>query len=269
MLRLLRKISKSLVLIFLGLTLSHASANAESITIAAAASLKGALESMTPALEKLSPKLKVQWTFGSSGALKAQIAEGAPIDIFLSASPKPMQALIDQKLVDPKTRSIILQNEIIWIAHHQKAAFVRDLDDLKKPGIKRIALGEPRTVPAGEYALEVLKTKGLDKTLESKFIYAKDVRQVLKWVEKGDSDFGFIYKSDFHQADKTKLVLIGEASPSTHSPIIYEVARVITKQVNQEKDQGIGQILGYLKSPEAARQWLAHGFMIPNVDDER
>ncbi len=235
---------------------------AETYTIAAAASLRNALDAMKPELDKIAAKDNVQFTFGASGALKAQIIEGAPIDLFLSASSKPMDALVDARAIEASSRTRLLQNEVVWIAPKTLSLKGTSLSDLKDPKIKRIALGEVRSVPAGEYALQVLQHEKIAKDLEPKFLFAKDVRQVLTWVEQGEVEVGFVYKTDWLEGDKSKIQLLGTAAVGSHETIVYEMAAVKAKAPSPLREKTILALGNYLKSPEAQKIWTRFGFEI-------
>lgn len=160
--------------------------------------------------------------YGASGTLQLQIEQGAPVDIYVSASPKQMDDLQAKGLLLEGTRRNLLRNEIVLIVPKGSASHVSSFQDLARPEVKPIALGEPSTVPAGEYAKEVLTYLGIYGVVKSKAVLAKDVRQVLTYVETGDADAGIVYSTDAISSSKVKVV--ATAPEKSHAPAIYPVA---------------------------------------------
>jgi molybdate transport system substrate-binding protein len=135
-------------------------ARAESLTVSAAASLRPALEEAERVFVRMRPEARIVWNFGASGALRQQIEQGAPVDVFLPAAPGPMDRLEAKGLVAAGTRADLLHNEVVLIAP-AAAARPRGFADLTDPGIRTLALGDPASVPAGEYGRDVLRSLGL------------------------------------------------------------------------------------------------------------
>ena len=227
--------------------------HAADLTIAAAASLQDALKEMNADLEKEAGS-KINVTTGASGTLTQQIAHGAPIDIFLSAADQPIMELEKQKLLTSTTTKAFLSNDLVLIAPLKSP--LKSTADLKAASVKHIALGEPRSVPAGDYALQALRTQKLDKELSPKFLYAKDVRQVLAYVERGEVEAGFVYKSDLESEAGKKVVLIQELPAESHKAIHYTMT-VVAASKNQELAK---KVLNYFESQKAALIWTKFGF---------
>lgn len=241
-------------------------ANAGEVTIAAAASLKDALEIIKPKLEKAMPGTQLSITTGASGTLQQQIAQGAPIHIFLSASPLAMEALVKEKYVAEASRRTLLTNELVLIAAKSSQIKWAGFETLNDPKIKRIALGEPRSVPAGDYASQFLQKQKLESELKSKFLFAKDVRQVLSYVERGEVDAGFVYASDLKAKNAGAVRLLAKIPSDSHAPIIYELAvveRLIGKTSDQSKTE-TNKVADFLAGKEAAKIWLKFGFSLPS-----
>lgn len=228
-------------------------AHADSLTIAAAASLQDALKDMTAELEK-EVGASINITAGASGTLQQQIAQGAPIDVFLSAADKPIAELEKLKLLTPGSSKAFLSNDLILIAGPQSK--IKSVNDLKSKEIKRIALGEPRSVPAGDYAMQALTTLKLEQELSSKFLFAKDVRQVLAYVERGEVEAGFVYKSDLESAAGKKVLMIQELPGDSHKAIQYTMT-IVAASKNQDKAK---RVLSFLESSKAAHIWTRFGF---------
>ena len=199
------------------------------ITVSAAISLKEAVEEAAAAYQKAKPGSKVICNFGSSGTLQHQIEQGAPVDVFISASPKQMDELEVKGLLLGGTRMDLLTNTVVLIAPRD-STLVTSFQDLARPEVNRVALGEPNTVPAGTYAQQVLEYLKILDRVRAKAVYAKDVRQVLTYVETGNVDAGIVYVTDARTSEKIKVVA---AAPSgSHTPVIYPVAGV--KATRQE-----------------------------------
>jgi len=192
------------------------------LTISAAISMKDSLDEVQRAFRDANPSITVACNYGASGALQQQIEQGAPVDLYLSASPKQMDALETQGLLLPGTRKNLLRNEIVLIVPRDSRSRVSSFQDLTRPDVKQIALGEPATVPAGEYAKEVLTYLGIYGVVKSKAVLAKDVRQVLTYVETGNVDVGIVYFTD--AASSSKVRVVATAPKKSHVPVAYPVA---------------------------------------------
>jgi molybdate transport system substrate-binding protein len=193
----------------------------ETLTISVAASLQNAMAEIAVAYGKSNPATKINFNFGGSGALEQQIEQGAPVDIFFSAAPKPIDMLAAKGLILPDTRRDLLRNQVVLIAPgHSKRP--NSFHDLLSGDIKLIALGDPASVPAGDYGRQVLESLHIWQPLQSKLVLAKDVRQVLTYVETGDADAGIVYSTDARESARARIV---ETAPDgTHSPVVYPIA---------------------------------------------
>lgn len=207
-----------------------------SLTISAAISLKEPLDAFAQNYNQQHPDIRVVCNYGASGTLQQQIEQGAPVDIFISAGEKQMDTLQNENLLAPGTRRDLIANQLVLIAPANSAA-LHNFNDLAKSSIKSIALGEPRTVPAGMYAQQALDHLHLFSALKSKIVYAANVRQVLAYVETGNASAGLVYSTDARIS--TRVRIVATAPPDSHDPILYPVA-----------------ILKISKSPEAARALL-------------
>lgn len=204
------------------LTPSPVTAQAKTnLLVSAAISLKDSLEEVKTTYQQTKPNVNVTYNFGASGALQQQIENGAPADIFFSAAQKQMDALQQKNLILTNTRRNLLKNRLVLVvpSNSQKLTSFRQLTDSK---IKKIAMGEPRSVPAGQYAEEVLKNLGILQQVKPKLVLANNVRQVLAFVESGNADAGIVYATDAAISQKVKQV--ATAPENTHSPIVYPVA---------------------------------------------
>ena len=192
-----------------------------SLMVSAAISLKDALEDIKPIYQKTHQDVEIIYNFSSSGSLQQQIEQGAPVDIFIAAANKQMDALESKKLLLVGTRQQLLTNQLVLVTPKDEKN-VKKIQDLTQTNISRIAMGETNSVPVGRYTKEVITYyKILDK-IQSKIIYAKNVRQVLNYVETENVNAGFVYLSDAKTSGEIRLV---EIFPKTsHSPIVYPIA---------------------------------------------
>jgi len=222
------------------------------LLLSAAASMQGSMDAIEIAYENLHPNVDLQLNYGSSGALQKQIEQGAPADLFLSAGLKQMEELEEAKLV--REREQLLGNTLVALVSHEAAADVAELDDMLGDAVHTIAIGDPELVPAGRYAQEALTKSGLWDAASPKIVLAKDVRQVTTYVESGNAELGFVYKTD--AIGTAKAVIAFEIDPALHSPIVYPVAIVANSKQPAEAER----LLDYLKSGEARAIFEEQGF---------
>ena len=186
--------------------------------------------------------------------MQRQIEQGAPVDIFISASPKEMDSLQSQGLLVPDTRKDLVKNSVVLIVPVGSAG-VSNFQDLTKPAIKTIAVGEPQTVPAGKYAQEVLMHLGIYDQLKPKLVFAKDVRQVLTYVETGNADAGIVYATETMVSKK--VTVAATASEDSHSPVVYPAA-IVRSSKNLA---GAKMFIEFLGGGEARAVFQKYGFI--------
>jgi molybdate transport system substrate-binding protein len=231
------------------------SAEDASLTLSAAISLKPALEELQPLYRRIAPNLRVVYNFGASGALQQQIEQGAPVDVFISAASKQMDALQSKDLILPGTRRNLLTNQLVLIVP-KRSMGVLNLRQLTSPQVKRIAMGEPRSVPVGQYAEEVFKKLGIFTQVKPKLVLGSSVLQVLTTVASGNVDAGIVYITDAKTSNQVKVVEIIAAK--MHSPIVYPIAILKTS-----KQQAAAKaFVQYLSSNQARTVFKKYGFAI-------
>lgn len=236
---------------------SFTSSPATELTLSAAASLKESLEAIKPLYIQENPEITLTYNFGSSGSLQQQIEQGAPVDIFLSAATKQMDALEKKDLLFPGTRQDLLKNEMVLIVAKDNST-VTKFQDLTNDTVDKIALGEPESVPAGKYAEEVLTSLNIADAVKAKAVYGKDVKQVLNYVATGNTDAGVVYKTDAQNSETVKIV---ETAPeSTHSPVIYPIA--ILK--SSPYPEAAKSFVEFLKGETAQKTFSQYGFKEAN-----
>lgn len=191
------------------------------ILISAAISLKDALEEIKPLYQRTKPNINITYNFGASGALQQQIENGAPVDIFISAAKKQMDALESKGLIIKETRRNLLTNRLVLIVPKNSSG-ITDFRQLTESNVKKIAVGEPRSVPVGQYSEEVFTKLGILEQIRPKFVLSNNVRQVLSAVANGNVDAGVVYITDAKTSNQVKVV--ATAAETLHSPIIYPMA---------------------------------------------
>ena len=228
--------------------------NKTEIVVSAAISLKDALDEADQLYTRANPGTSISVNYGASGTLQLQIEQGAPVDVFLSAAPKQMDALESKGLLLEGTRKDLLRNEVVLIVPKDSSLGISSFQDLTRADVKQVALGEPTAVPAGQYAKEVLTKLGIYDAVQAKAVLAKDVRQVLTYVETGNVDAGIVYATDAQSSSKVRVV--ARAPEGSHSPVIYPVA-----VIKATKNPGAArQYEGFLSSHEAAAVFQKYGF---------
>ncbi|KRE57386.1 molybdate ABC transporter substrate-binding protein [Paenibacillus sp. Soil750] len=227
------------------------------LTISAAASLTDAFKEIQTNYETKNKQIKLNFNFGASGALQQQIEQGAPADLFFSAATKNMKTLVDKQLIDTAQQKNLLINELVVVVPVDGKVAIQKAEDLTNENIKHVAVGEPQTVPAGSYAKEALTNAKLWDSLQAKLVQGKDVRQVLTYVESGNAEAGFVYKTDALTSKSVKVVF--SVDPKSYTPIEYPAG--IVKATKHSKETA--DFYAYLQSKEAQDVFVKFGFSIP------
>lgn len=196
----------------------------EEIIVSAAPSLKNAFREIAALFEKQTGT-RVLFNFAASGLLEKQIETGAPVDVYASASKKQMDSLQAKGMILTETRRNFAGNSLILIAPFDSKLRLRTFADISRTDIARLAIGNPKTVPAGQYAMETLIYLKLWGKLQSRCVLAENVRQVMDYVVRGEADAGLVYASDASIAS-SKITIIGRAPEDSHSLIVYPIAVV-------------------------------------------
>jgi molybdate transport system substrate-binding protein len=237
----------------IGPSLTGAQPNSK-ILVSAAISLKDALEEIKPLYQNSKPGTQITYNFGASGSLQQQIEQGAPVDVFISAGKKQMDALQAKGLLLPGTRTDLIGNRLVLIVPSNSNLGITSFKSLTGTNVKRIAVGEPRSVPAGQYADQVFQKLGIATAIKSKLIYGNNVRQVLAAVETGNADAGIVYATDAKPTNKVKVIVT--ASETYHSAIVYPMAIIKTTK-NEATAKNFAK---YLNSNSAKTIWRKYGF---------
>ncbi len=231
-------------------------ARAAELTVSAAASLTNAFRELGPAFESRHAGTTVVFNFAASDALLAQISKGAPVDVFASADQETMDRAERQKLLAPGSRRDVVGNTLVLVTPADSGLGIRALADLQRPEVRRIAIGNPASVPAGRYAKAALKAARLWAGVEPKLVTAQSVRQALDYVARGEVEAGFVYATDAAiMKDKVRVA----ATVPTGTPIAYPIA-VIAGAPNPDAAR---RFLEFLATPAARAVLARYGFGPP------
>jgi molybdate transport system substrate-binding protein len=239
-----------------GVPLSVAAQQPVSVVVSAAISLKDALDELGASYEKSHAGTTIHFNYGGSGALQHQIEQGAPVDLFFSAAEKQMDDLDAEKLIEAGTRRDIAANALVLIVP-AVSRDVKNLEDLRQPSVKIVAVGEPLSVPAGMYAQQTFDHLGLLSAINSKLVFAKDVRQVLTYVETENADAGMVYATDAKISSKVRVA--GTAPASSHDAILYPAA-VLRGSKNGDAAR---EFLNYVTAQQGREVFEKFGFTSP------
>lgn len=225
------------------------------INISAASSLTDALTEIQKEYAKESNAI-LQFNFGASGTLQKQIEEGAPCDLFLSASKANMDALEQGGLIVSDSREDLLGNTLTLVTSAEKADLIQGYKALASDAAASIAMGTPESVPAGKYAQQALQNLGLWDQIQDKLIFGKDVKQVLEYVDSGNVDCGLVYKTDA-LAMKTGVVVM-DLPEASHDPIVYPAALI----KDSAQPEAAAKFYDFLKGGKAQEIFKKYGFAV-------
>ncbi len=227
------------------------------ILIAAAASLEYSMEDdLIPMFEEQNPDITVEGTYDSSGKLQTQIEEGLDADVFFSAATKQMNALVDEGLVNADSVNNLLENKIVLIVPNGQEGNYSKFEDIANAAT--VALGDPASVPAGQYAEESLGNLGLWDAVSGKASFGTNVTEVLNWVAEGSADAGIVYATDAATRKDAVTVVAEAPADSLAEPVIYPVGMV----ENSSKKEAAEKFMEFLSSEEAAAVFEEYGFTV-------
>jgi molybdate transport system substrate-binding protein len=246
---------RSIFVILAALALSVSPLAAADLQVFAAASLTDALREISAEYEKTSGDRPVL-NLGASSILARQIQEGAPADLFLSADEAKMDSLEKRKLLLAGTRRSVLSNTLVVVVPVDSSLKISGPADLAAPSIRALALAEPQSLPAGIFAKEYLKRKGLWSKVIDRVVPTENVRGALAAVESGNVEAGIVYKSD---AGISKKVRIAYEVPKAEAPDISYPFAVIA---GSERKQAARRFLDFLTSPPSLAIFRKYGFLV-------
>jgi molybdate transport system substrate-binding protein len=251
------------MLLALACAVSAGAARAEPVRVACAISLKEAVTEVAAAY-KQEGRGEVEFTFGSSGQLQSQIEYGAPVNAFISAAHPQVDDLVRSKHADAATQRVVAGNRLVLVVPAGAKSAPAGFKDLASERVRRVAVGEPRTVPAGQYAMQVLAAMKLADALKGRLVHGANVRQVLDYVERGEVDAGIVYATDAQDAGE-RVRVVERADPSTHDPIEYPA--VVMSDSRRRK--AAVDFLDYLGSEKARAILAKRGFTAPAATPSR
>jgi molybdate transport system substrate-binding protein len=229
-----------------------ASARAGEVALSCAASLRDAADELAGAYTARNPGTVFRKNYGASGTLAKQIENGAPADIFIPANDEWMEYLRKKRLIADTGRGILAYNALVFAGPSGKN--VSAMADL--PRLERIAVGSPKSVPAGEYAVTAMKNAGIFPAMEKKLVTAKDVREALLYAERGEVDGAFVYRTDILRGSRVRILF--EVPAGLYPRVTYPAALTTTGAKNPHGQR----FLGFLLSPEAGKVLAKYGFTL-------
>ncbi len=250
----MKRQAKLLVFVLLVLCTTAVQALSGEIRLSVAASMTDAFKELNGEFVKGNPGIVILPNFASSGSLAKQIVQGAPADLYVSANKKWMDYLLQEKQVVPETVRIFARNSLVFVGAEDTP--VHDL--LGVATLSRIAIGSPKSVPAGQYAAQAMRAAGIYKQLEKehKLVMAKDVRQALLYADRAEVDGAFIYKTDALLARRAVILLTVPAE--LHDPIAYPLGLTLAGVKNPDAQA----FLAYLSTPAAVTILEKYGFTV-------
>ncbi|MFD1362662.1 molybdate ABC transporter substrate-binding protein [Lentibacillus salinarum] len=224
------------------------------LLVAAASSLTDTLSELKRAFEAEHPDIALTLNYGASGKLSQQILQGAPVDVFLSADQQWMDYLAAENKIVTDSRVDFAQNRLVLIANQNVSYSVNTLSELPSLPVEQMAIGDPDTVPAGNYAKQALSNSDVWGDLENAYVYTNNVQQVLTYIESGNTEIGIVYASDLKRSGLVnKLLTIDH---KLHEPIRYPAA-VTASSRSQKAAETFTQ---FLQTDQAQAIFQDHGF---------
>lgn len=228
---------------------------AKTVQVAAAASLEKVFEQrLIPMFKEKHPEIKVQGVYDASGKLQSQMENGLAADIFISAANKQMQALNEKGYMNGDTIKPLLENKLVLIVPAKNDGAIKEFKDIANA--KRPAIGDPASVPAGQYAREALTSLGVWPEVHGKASMGTNVTQVLNWVGEGSADAGLVYATDAALL-KDKVKVVAEAPQGAlKKPVIYPIG-ILKKAPQPEAAKALAE---FLQTDAAMKVFEEYGF---------
>jgi molybdate transport system substrate-binding protein len=243
---------KKILFILLVIGITTFSAQAAEVRLSVAASMTDAVKELIATYQPEAQGVNFLPNFASSGSLAKQIAQGAPTDLFISANPKWMNYLIEEEYIPAEQVRTFAFNALVFVGEPQlKISSMTDLASLS-----RIAIGSPKSVPAGQYAEQALIATGLLEQIQGKLVLAQDVRQALAYADRGEVDGAFVYRTDALLARHAVILL--EVPQQYYPEVTYPLG--LTKAgLNNPQARAFAD---FLASAEAAAILQRYGFIV-------
>lgn len=244
--------------IILSLILLCSSIFADKINVAVAANVSYAINTLVAEFNKTNPDTKVQVILGSSGKLTAQIKNGAPFNIFMSANMKFPQSLYDDNIAI--TKPIVYAQGALAMLTIQKIDFSDGINLIKKDSIKKIAVANPKTAPYGVATIEALKNAKLYDEVKNKFVYGESISQTVTYAITA-ADIGFIAKSSLYDENMSKYkenINWIDVDPSLYTPINQGIVIINNAKENKE----VKAFYDFILSPNAQKIFKEYGYIV-------
>ena len=231
-------------------------AMAVDLVVSAAVSLSNAFADIGKDFEKLKPGAKVLFNFAGSGQLLQQLSRGAPVDVFASADQETMDKAAKQNLIARDTRENFVRNKLVLVVPASSVLGIHALGDLGSGAVKRIAVANPDSVPAGRYAKEALEAAKLWDALKEKYITTTNVRQSLDYTARGEVEAGFVYLTD-------ALIMPNRVKVVFDVPLSTEILYPVAVVKGNGHENLARAFIAYLKSESAQKILQSYGFDKP------
>jgi molybdate transport system substrate-binding protein len=226
------------------------------LNISAASSLTDAIKELNGLYLQKNSNITLTPNFAGSGTLQKQIEQGAPADVFISAAAGQMDTLQKENLILTETRKNLLNNTLVLVVPSDSTLGISSLNDLTGDAVKKIAIGDPKSVPAGTYAQQAFDKLGITARLQDKLVLGADVRGVLSYVESGNVDAGLVYLTDAKTSSKVKVA--ANAPDDINAKIVYPVAVVAASKV----PDAAKSYVNFLFSDQARTVFVKYGFSL-------
>jgi molybdate transport system substrate-binding protein len=225
------------------------------ITVSAAMSLKNGFQEIGKVFEAKHGGVKVRFNFGASGDLIRQIEGGAPVSLFASASPREMDELESRGLIISGSRFDFASNSLVVVVPSGSSYRISSFADLASDGVKRIAVGNFKTSPAGRYAEEAFQYYRILPSIKDKLIFTENVRQALDYVARKEVDAGIVYATDAKlRIKEAKIAAVADIR--SHGRITYSLAKI----KNSSDEKLAGEFMDFMLSKEGLKILDKYGF---------
>jgi molybdate transport system substrate-binding protein len=229
---------------------------AADLTVSAAASLTQAFQEIGSQFEAQNPGTKLRFNFAASGALLQQIVNGAPVDVFACADTDTMAKAVAKAVVNASDSKVFATNRLVLVTPAKSDLALKQLSDLKKPEVKRIAMGVPASVPAGHYAQGALDKASLWADVKDKIISTQNVRQALDYVARNEVDAGFVYASDAQ-------LMVGKVNVAFQVATASAIQYPITKVASSTQAAEAQKFIAFVQSEAGQAVLKKNGFTAP------
>lgn len=226
------------------------------INVAAAASLTDVLKEINNLYTRGKPNINITPNFASSGTLQVQIENGAPVDVFISAAAAQMDNLQKKNMLLNDTRQNLLNNKIVLIVPIDSTLGITSFNDMTFDKVKKVAVGDPKSVPAGTYAHQAFDRLGITAQMQPKEVLGSDVRQILTYTETGNVDAGIVFSTDALKSNKVKVV--ASAPAEINAKIVYPAAVIKASKI----PDAAREYLNFLFSAQAGTVFEKYGFTV-------